>query len=77
MKGFGGSLALTEVQVRKVLKNMDWMKKEGTAGKVGPCAKFLEEDKFSFQRAISKFVLEHDIPLDLLLNPLSASAALT
>ena len=39
--------------------------------------RFLEEDKFSFQRAISKFVLEHDIPLDLLLNPLSASAALT
>ena len=53
---------------------MDWMKKEGTAGKVGPCAKFLEEDKFSFQRAISKFVLEHDIPLDLLLNPLSAKS---
>lgn len=43
------------------------MKKEGTAGKVGPCAKFLEEDKFSFQRAISKFVLEHDILLYLVL----------
>ena len=77
MKGFGGSLELTEVQVRKVLKNMDWMKKEGTARKVGPCSKFLEEENFLFQRAISKFVLEHDIPLDLLLNPLSASAALT
>ena len=30
--------------------------------------KVLEEEKFSFQRTISKFVLEHDILLDLKLN---------
>ena len=30
--------------------------------------KVLEEEKFSFQRTISKFVLEHDILLDLVLN---------
>ena len=33
-----------------------------------PFAKFLEEEVFSFQLAISKFVSEHDIPLDLVLN---------
>ena len=50
------------------LKNIDWMKRGRISGKVGHCAKFLEDEKFSFQRAISKFVLEHDIPPDLVLN---------
>ena len=35
---------------------------------VEPCVNFLEEEKFLFEGAISKFVSEHDIPLDLVLN---------
>ena len=35
---------------------------------IEPCVKFLEEEKLLFQRAISKFVLERDIPIDLVLN---------
>ena len=44
------------VGFEKFVKYMDWAKRKGTTGKVVPCAKFLEEEKFSFQRAISKFV---------------------
>ena len=47
---------------------MDWVKRKGTTEEVEPCAKFLEAEKCSFERAISKFVSEHDIPLDLVLN---------
>ena len=48
---------------------MDWVKSKGTTGKAEPVAKkFLEEEKFSFQRVISKFVSEHNIPLVLVLN---------
>ena len=47
---------------------MDWVKRKGTTGKVEPSEKFLEEEKFTFQRAISQIVLEHAIPLDLALN---------
>ena len=35
---------------------------------IEPCVEFLEEEKFLFQCAISKFVLESDIPIDLMLN---------
>ena len=65
---FSGSLELTEGWARNVLKGMDWVKRKGTTGKVEPCPKFLEEKKFTFQRAISKFVSDHDIPLELVLN---------
>ena len=37
-------------------------------GKIESYAKFLEEEKFLLQRAISKFVSEHVIPLDLVFN---------
>ena len=47
---------------------MDWVKRKGTTEEVEPCAKFLEAEKCSFERAISKFVSEHDIPLDLVFN---------
>ena len=44
------------------------MKRKGTAGKVEPCPKFLEEEKFTFESAISKFVSDRDIPIELVLN---------
>ena len=47
---------------------MDWVKRKGTTGKVEPCSKFLEEEKFTFQRAIAKAVSDHDIPMELVLN---------
>ena len=68
MREFGGSLELTEGWSRSVLKCMDWVKRKGTTGKVEPCSKFLEEEKFTFQRAIAKAVSDHDIPMELVLN---------
>ena len=47
---------------------MDWLKRKGTTGKVETCPKFLEEEKFTFERAISKFVSNHDVSLELVLN---------
>ena len=67
LREFGGSLELTEGWAWNVLKGMDWLKRKGTTGKVEPCPKFLEEEKFTFQRAISKFVYD-DTPLELVLN---------
>ena len=68
LKEYGGHLQLTEDWARSLLISMDWVKRKGTTGKVEPSEKFLEEEKFTFQRAISQIVLEHDIPLDLVFN---------
>ena len=68
LREFGGSLERAEGWARNVLKVMDWVKRKRTAGKVERCPKFLEEEKLTFQRAISKFVCDHDIPLELVLN---------
>ena len=64
----GGSLELIESWARSVLKSMDWMKRKGTTGKVEPCSKFLEEETFTFQRAIATAVSDHHIPMELVLN---------
>ena len=56
MREFSRSLELTEGWAQNVLKGIDWVKRKGTTEKVEPCPKFLEEEKFTFQRAISKFV---------------------
>ena len=68
LKEFDGSLELTEGWTQKVLKSVDWIKRKEATGKVEPCPKFLEQEKFTFQRAISKFVPDHDITLELVLN---------
>ena len=44
------------------------MKRKETTGKVEPLPKYLEEEKFTLQSAISKFVSYHDIPLELVLK---------
>ena len=62
---FGGGITLTENWVRGVLKSMDWVKRKETTGKVEPSAQFLAEEKFTFQKAISTVVYNHDIPLTL------------
>ena len=68
LREFGGGLELTEGWSRSVLKSMYWVKRKRTTGKVEPCSKFLEEEKFTFQRAIAKAVSDHDIPMELVLN---------
>ena len=68
LRKFGGSLELTEGCTRNVLKDIGWVKRKGTSGKVELCPKFLEEEKFTFQLAISKSASDHDIPLELVLN---------
>ena len=68
LKEFGRSLELTEGCAQNDLEYMGWVKRKGTTGRIESCAKFLEEKNFYFQRAISKFISEHDIPLHLVLN---------
>ena len=68
LREFGQSLEITERWARNVLKGMDLGQRKRTTGKVEPCPKFIEEKKITFQRAISKFVSDHDIPLELVLN---------
>ena len=68
MREFGGVLELIEGWTGNIFKNMDWVKRKGTTGKVEPYTKFLEEDKFLFQLAISKFVSKHDLSIDLVPN---------
>ena len=68
LKEHGGHLELTEDWARHLLKSMEWVKRKGTTGKVEPSEKFLQEEKFSYQREISRIILNHDVPLDLVLN---------
>ena len=68
LKEHSGHLELTEDCAWHLLKSMEWVKRKGTTGKVEPSEKFLQEDKFSYQREISRIILNPDIPLDLVLN---------
>ena len=68
LRKFCGSLELTECWSWNVLKGMASVKRKGTTGKVVFCLKFLEEEKLTFQCAVSKFVSDHDIPLKFVLN---------
>ena len=68
LKEFGGSLDLTDHWARDVLKQLKWSKRKGTTGKVVPSPQFWAEEKFTFQRAISKAILEHNIPATLVVN---------
>ena len=65
---FGGGLELTEMWARNVLKSMNWTKRKDTTGKVEPSKRFLEEEKFTFQRKISNVILDHDVLSALVLN---------
>ena len=62
---FDGGITLTDNWARGVFRSMDWVKRKGTAGKVEPFAQILAEEKFTFQRAISTVVYNHDILLTL------------
>ena len=47
---------------------MDCVKRKRKTGIVKSYPKFLEEGKFTFQRVISKFASDHDIPRELVFN---------
>ena len=47
---------------------MNWTKRKDTTGNVEPSKRFLEEEKFTFQRKISDVILNHDVPSALALN---------
>ena len=68
LKEFGGGLELTKNCARNVFKSMNWTKRKDTTGKVEPSKKFLEEEKFFFQRKISNVILDHDVPSAFVLN---------
>ena len=65
LKEHGGHLELTEDWARHLLKSMEWVKRKGSTGKVEPSENFLQE---VYQREISRIILNHDNPLDLVLN---------
>ena len=68
LKEFSGGLELTENCAHIVFESTNWTKRKGTTGKVKPSKKFLEEEKFTFQRKISNVILDHDVPSALVLN---------
>ena len=68
LREFGGGLELIENWARNVSRSINWTKRKGTTGKVEPFRKFLEEEKFTFQRKISNVILDHDVPPALVLN---------
>ena len=68
LKEYGGHLELTGDWARHLLKSMDWVKRIWTTGKVEPLENFLQQEKLSYQREISRVALDHVIPLDLVLN---------
>ena len=65
---YGGSITLTENWARGLLSSMNWVKRKGTTGKIEPSAKFLQEEKFTFQRQISEIADRHNIPPEMILN---------
>ena len=65
---FGGTITLTEDWARGILRSMEWVKRKATTGKVEPSTRFLAEEKFTFQKAISIYVYDHDIPTGLIIN---------
>ena len=65
---FGGTITLTKDWARGILRSMDWVKRKATTGKVDPSTQFLAEEKFTFQKVISTYVYDHDIPTDLIIN---------
>ena len=48
---------LTENWARNVLKAMNWTKRKGTTGNVEPSKKFLDEEKFTFQRKMLYWIM--------------------
>ena len=59
---------LTDKYARAVSEKLTWSKGKYITGKVDPSPQFLAEEKFTFQRNISAFVFEHDMPLSLIIN---------
>ena len=51
-----------------MLKSLEWTKPERRTGKVELSNQFLEEEKLTFQKNISSFVVEHSIPKELIIN---------
>ena len=68
LKEFGGSLDLTDLWPRDMLKQLKSGKRKGTTGNVDPSPQVLAEEKFTFQRTISKVILERVIPAPLIVN---------
>lgn len=50
------------------LESMEWVMKKDKSRKVEPSEKIFQEEKLSYQRAISQGALDHDIPLHLVLR---------
>ena len=58
LKEFGGHLELTDDWAPHLLKSLEWVKRKGTAGKVEPPEKSLQEEKLSDQREYFKSCIE-------------------
>ena len=65
---FGRTITLTDDWAGGILQSVDWVKHKGTIGKVEPSVQVLAVGKFTFQKAISTIVYDHDIPGDLIVK---------
>ena len=50
------------------LESMEWVMKKDKSRKVKPSEKIFQEENLSYQRAILRVALDHDIPLHLVLR---------
>ena len=57
LKEFGGGLELTKNWDQSVLGSINCTRRRDTTGKVELSNKFLEEEKFTFQRKVSSVML--------------------
>ena len=64
----GGSISLSTIWERNVLKSLDWVKRRGTTAKREINPALYEELRFSWKRKIAQTVPDHNIHNDMILN---------
>ena len=57
VKGVWGSSRVNKNWARNIFKSKNWTKRKATTGKLEPSKKFLEEEKFTYQKKISNVIL--------------------
>ena len=63
-----GTLELTNLWARNLRDSVEWNKHKATIEKIEPSPQLLSEEKFTFQRAVSIAVFEHEISISLIAN---------
>ena len=64
----GGSIKLTTKWASEILKSMEWSKRRGKTAKLEMNPALYEQLIFSWKKDIANLVLQHNIPVELILN---------